>query len=309
LHSLRDTPYSLAAESKDLKEVLQNLFQVYINRVRRISKFVPEDVKNLSLAFIREEIIKDVMSLLASAILGGKLEPKELLTYNVEESPLKVVEQDPDSLRNPQRLAELLMSKKWLRPYVSKALDLATKSNDIVIFNPLSASFVIDLYSKSVMEAELNRKELNDITKMLCLRLRTSAIAAVLEASKLNIPPKVLYDVSPRVDICNIWNKLANIYEREQEFEALINNLKREFPSETFEGEDFNTIIGNMKLSALRRLRDIALGLYAGYPLSASLVVAALSLARLEYDSLKIVISGISLGLSAEEYVGGIISV
>ncbi len=308
LNSLRETPYASVAEAHDLDEALRIAFSVYAERIRKIAKFSPKELKNYVLAFIREDMLRDIMSVIAASILKSPIEPKSLVTYVLEDSPLRLIEQDPESLKNPQRLTEILSSDTWLRPYLEKVLEVVQKGKDIKALNFLSSSFVIDIYSDIMRTTKLNINEINEAKKVLCPKLYITSLSAVLEASISNISPKTLREVSPRSDICKAWTKVVSIYEREQEFEALTNSLKRELRDIAIEGETFNIILINARLNALKKVKKESLASYTGYPFSIKLLTGALTLLRLEYDTLKVILSAIDLGLKPEEYEERIIA-
>ncbi len=308
ISSLRDSPYSSLSEAKSLDDALRETFKIYIKRVRKISRLAPKEINELVLAFIREEVLRDSISLLVASTYGNVVNIRRLMSYIIEDSPLKLIEQDPESLKNPQRLADLLSTERWLKPYIEMALDLIQKNKGVAISNFITSSSIIDLYSRSLMNSKLSRKELEEVKDSLCPRLRLVSISSVLEASVMEVPPKTLQDTKPKHDLCNTWQRFLMVYEREQEFEALVNNIKRELSYFNLEGSKFNEILENARISALRKLRDLASNSYTGYPLSARLVIAALNLIRLEYESLKIVLSAISLGLRPEEYLPGLVS-
>jgi len=308
LGSLRETPYAAVADAHNLDEALKALFNIYAQRVKKIAKFSPKDLESLVLAFIREDMLKDVMSVIGTSLLGGSVDPKGLVTYNIEGSPLRVIEQDPESLKNYQRLIELLSLKSWLKPYLNKTLEIVQKGRDIKSLNLLSSSLVIELYSDALEKNLRSMRDLEEAKKILCPRFYIISLSAVLESSILNIVPKMLSEVSPLRDSCKAWFKVLKIYEREQEFEALVNSLKREIESIPIEGETFDEVLVNARIGVLKKIKREALTSYLGYPFSLKLLLGALNFLRLEYDIIKIILSAISFGLRSEEYEERIIA-
>ncbi len=302
LGSLRETSYATVADAHNLDEALKVLFLTYAQRVRKIAKFSPKVLESLVLAFIREDMLKDVMSVIGTSLLGGSVEPKSLITYNIEESPLRAIEQDPESVKNYQRLIELLSSRNWLKPYLNKILEIVQKGRDIKSLNLLSSSLTIELYSDALEKNIRNMRDLEEAKKILCPRFYIISLGAVLESSILNNPPKTLSEVSPLRDSCKAWSKVLKIYEREQEFEALVNSLKRELENVSIEGETFDEVLVNARISVLKKIKKEALVSYSGYPFSLKLLLGALNLLRLEYEIIKMILSAISLGLKPEEY-------
>ena len=300
LQELRDTPYGAAAEAPRLGEALKSIFSVYASRVEAIARNSPPQAREAAEAFIREEMLRDSMAVLAALLGGTYLDIRSLVTYVVEDSPLRVLAQDPEALSSPQRMVEALARFKWLEPMLSRALELSQQARDPRAVDIYTSAAAVELYSRALepMEGYGRRASL----AILCPRLEYIAAAAAVEASLQGIPPRILAAASPELDACDSWRGMASAYEREQTPEALLAYLRQARPELGFEGKTPREALRNASRVSRERVRAAALRAFKGYPLHGGMVVATLSLARLEYEAVKALVAATALRLHPDEY-------
>ena len=298
---LKDTIYGEALAGKDLASIQRNLTGLYCSKLETIAKFTPKEAIPLIEAFKHEVEAGDLVVLAQAAARGGGERP-ETLTKGIEACEAVRALQEPDALSSITRFLELIQGT-WASKYQA-VLRRAAESPGGRLASWARLVMVASEYARGLdaLDPQVSGKA---AARVLCPYLNWMLAAALLQAKREGVEPRLLEEVLVDVPACRFRVARARlVYEREGSVEGLIASIQEAVPGVKIEAsKDLVEALEDARVAARRESARRALSVFSGYPFHAGILAAGLVLLKFNIEDLVTVLHGIALRLPSEEYL------
>ncbi len=300
LNLLRDTMYSEALQYKRPDLIQAALIRNYATVIDRLAKATPRQAVPLIEAFRRDLEARDLAAIASSVARGTPVDPHDYPMAGVEGSLIHRLVRDQEALGSMQRLVEALRGS-WAEEYSQLMLRLSQEGLGL---EWLGLAISAREYSKalSLLDPRMGRKT---ASRILCPLIKWRITASLIQAKREGIPARHLDHVYADVPDCKVkWRKVRLVYEREPGIEGLVASLREVIPGIQLESsKDIQEALAQARAEARKKAKEEALKAFQGYPFHSGLVAATLTLLLIDLEDLSTILTGLSLGLSPEEYI------
>lgn len=302
---LRDTLFEKVADADNPDQAYRMLYTVYYSFLEGVARASPDEAKAIVDAFRRDDELRDVLAI-AQAVQEG-LQPSivEMPTYHVEDSIVRRLARDQESLTSPLRLLEALEGT-WAREPVEAAFQLQQETGQPWIITWYHLPYSLRLFSEAMAGVPSIWRGL--LEQVICPLVEYRVASAVLQAKAAGLEARLLDRLLSGVRLCGLdVQAIRQAYEREPSVADLAVVLRDQFPSIRLEGKRLGEILKTARRSSRVAVRRAASHVFSSYPFQPAVVAAGVMLVRDDVDNVKSVVFSLKMKLKPDEYAHTIV--